>query len=445
MKLQRVCTRVGSLSVALLVVGSSLAGAAKAATGSVALGTADGFAVMAAATITNTGPTTITGDIGLSPGTAITGQGSLTLHGTIHAADVAAAQAQADLVTAYNDAAGRSPDAVIAGDIGGATFTPGVYSSASSLGITGTLTLDAKGDPNAVFIFQMGSTLITASSSHVVLTGGAQSSNVFWQVGSSATLGTYSQLSGSILALASITLTTGVTVDGRALARTAAVTMDSNTVGKQGTPVVTPPATGGAVALGSAKDFAVMAAATITNTGPTTITGDIGLSPGTAITGQGSLTPYGTIHAADAVAAQAQADLVTAYNDAAGRSPDAVLAGDLGGQTFTPGVYSSASSLGITGTLTLDAKGDPNAAFIFQMGSTLITASASHVVLTGGAQASNVFWQVGSSATLGTYSQLSGSILALASINLSTGVTVDGRALARTAAVTMDSNTVTRP
>ena len=445
MKIQRLCAQVGSLSVALLVVGSSLAGAAKAATGSVALGAADGFAVMAAATITNTGPTTVTGDIGLSPGTAITGQGSLTLHGTIHAADVAAAQAQADLVTAYNDAAGRSPDAVIAGDIGGATFTPGVYKSASSLGITGTLTLDAKGDPNAVFIFQMGSTLITASSSHVVLMGGAQSSNVFWQVGSSATLGTYSQLSGSIMALASITLTTGVTVDGRALARTAAVTMDSNTVGKQGTPVVTPPATGGAVALGSAKDFAVMAAATITNTGPTTITGDIGLSPGTAITGQGSLTPYGTIHAADAVAAQAQADLVTAYNDAAGRSPDAVLAGDLGGQTFTPGVYSSASSLGITGTLTLDAKGDPNAAFIFQMGSTLITASASHVVLTGGAQASNVFWQVGSSATLGTYSQLSGSILALASITLTTGVTVDGRALARNAAVTMDTNTITRP
>jgi len=153
-----------------------------------------------------------------------------------------------------------------------------------------------------------------------------------------------------------------------------------------------------------------MAAATITNTGPTTVTGDIGLSPGTAITRQGSLTLHGTIHAADAAAAQAQADLVTAYNYAAGRSPDAVLAG---GQTFTPGVYSSASSLGITGTLTLDAKGDPNAAF--------------------------------SPATLGTYSQLSGSILALASITLTTGVTVDSRALARNAAVTMDSNTVTRP
>jgi hypothetical protein len=231
MKLQKVCKRLGSLSVALVVVGSSLAGAAKAATGgSVGLGAATDFAVMAAATITNTGPTTITGDIGLSPGTAITGQGSLTVHGTIHAADAAAAQAQADLVTAYNDAAGRSPNAVVAGDLGGQTLTPGVYSSASSLGITGTLTLDANGDPNAVFIFQMGSTLITASGSHVVLTGGAQPSNVFWQVGSSATLGTYSQLSGSILALASITLTTGVTVDGRALARTAAVTMDSNTI-----------------------------------------------------------------------------------------------------------------------------------------------------------------------------------------------------------------------
>jgi Ice-binding-like len=143
------------------------------------------------------------------------------------------------------------------------------------------------------------------------------------------------------------------------------VTMDSNTIGDQAAPVVTPPPTGGAVGLGAAGGFAVMAAATITNTGPTTVSGDIGLSPGTAVTGQGSLTVHGTIHAADDAASQAQSDLVTAYDDAAGRTPDAVVSGDIGGQTLTPGVYSSASSLGITGTLTLDAQGDPDAVFIF--------------------------------------------------------------------------------
>ncbi|MDQ1394473.1 MAG: hypothetical protein QOF30_3450 [Acidimicrobiaceae bacterium] len=231
MGIRKVCPRVGSIGVALVLVCSSWPGVASAAPGPVAMGSAGAFSVMAAATITNTGSTTITGDVGLSPGTAITGLTSVTLHGTVHAADAVAAQGQSDLTAAYNDAASRTPDATSAGDIGGTTVTPGVYKSASSLGLTGTVTLDAQGNPNAVFIFQIGSTLITASASHVALTGGAQPSNVFWQVGSSATLGTYSVFSGTIMALASITLTTGVTVDGRALARTAAVTMDTNTVG----------------------------------------------------------------------------------------------------------------------------------------------------------------------------------------------------------------------
>ena len=343
----------------------------------------------------------------------------------------------------HNDAAARPAGCHRRRRHRGPELHPRVYRSASSLGITGTLTLDAQGDPNAVFIFQSASTLITASASHVTLTGGAQWSHVFWQVGSSATLGTYPGSRAASLPWPRSPLTTGVTVDGRALARTAAVTMDSDTISRGPVPVPVPVPTT-SVNLGTADAFGVMAAATITNTGPTTITGDIGLSPGTAITGQGSITLHGSAHAADAVAALAQADLVTAYNDAAARPADATVAGDIGGQSFTPGVYRSASSLGITGTLTLNGQGNPNAVFIFQMGSTLITASASHVALTGGAQWSHVFWQVGSSATLGTYSQLSGSILALASITLTTGVTVDGRALARTAAVTMDSDTISK-
>ncbi|NBJ17034.1 MAG: DUF3494 domain-containing protein [Dehalobacter sp. 4CP] len=194
------------------------------------LGTATGFAVLAGSTITNTGSTTIAGDVGVFPGTAITGFPPGIITGTTHAGDIVAQQAKTDLVTAYNNAAGQTPTGTVSGDIGGQTLTPGVYNSTSSLGITGVLTLNAQGDPNAVFIFQIASTLTTASASSVVLINGAQACNVFWQIGSSATLGTGSSFQGTILALASITATTSVSVNGRLLARNGAVTLDTNII-----------------------------------------------------------------------------------------------------------------------------------------------------------------------------------------------------------------------
>jgi hypothetical protein len=197
----------------------------------VSLGTAANFAVLAGSTITNTGSTSITGNVGLSPGTAVTGFLGGLLDVTVLADNDVAAQAKTDLAGAYDDAAGRPTTDSIPVELGGTTQTPGVYESpAGTFGITGTVTLDAKGDPNAVFIFKAASTLITASGSHVKLINGAQSANVFWQVGSSATLGTYSVLRGNVMALASITVTTGTTVDGRMLARTGAVTLDSDTI-----------------------------------------------------------------------------------------------------------------------------------------------------------------------------------------------------------------------
>ncbi|MDH6130283.1 ice-binding family protein [Kitasatospora sp. GP82] len=222
--------------------------------------------------------------------------------------------------------------------------------------------------------------------------------------------------------------------------------------------VATPPSAGAAtppsasprtatppVSLGTAGDFAVLAASTITNTGPTTVNGDLGLSPGTSVTGFPPGQVNGTQHVADAVALQAKNDLTAAYNDAAGRPTTATVPVELGGTTKTPGVYDSpAGTFGITGPLTLDAQGDPNAVFIFKAASTLTTASASSVNLVNGARACNVFWQVGSSATLGTNSILRGNVLALASITVTTGVTVEGRTLARNAAVTLDSDTITR-
>jgi len=197
--------------------------------------------------------------------------------------------------------------------------------------------------------------------------------------------------------------------------------------------------------LGSAASFAVLGGQTVTNTSPTTIFGNLGVSPGSAITGfpPGSLTA-GATHAADAVALQAQSDVTIAYDDLAGQACTGDITGqDLGGQTLTEGVYCSTSSSQLTGALTLDAQGNADAVFIFKMVSTLTTASSSSVSVINGGTACNVFWQVGSSATLGTTTHFVGNILALTSIALQNNADVVGRALARNGEVTMDTNNVT--
>ncbi len=201
------------------------------------------------------------------------------------------------------------------------------------------------------------------------------------------------------------------------------------------------------VPLRSAASFAVLAYATVTNTALlTTVNGDLGVSPGTAVTG--APVVHGAIHAGDAVAAQAQLDVTAAYNDAFGRtcSPVDVTGVDLGGKTLTPGLYKSTSSLGIAaGALTLDAQGDPDAVFIFQSATSLITADGTQVILIGGAQAANIYWQLGSSATLGKTSVFKGNIRAYASVWVHTGARMAGRLLARTGEVTLDGTTSNRP
>jgi hypothetical protein len=214
----------------------------------------------------------------------------------------------------------------------------------------------------------------------------------------------------------------------------------------------------GGIDLGTAGNFAVLAATAVTNTGPTVINGsasggggNVGLSPNglTSITGfpPGIVAAPYIIEAGNAVTLQAQNDLTTAYNAAAGLAPTQDLTGqNLGGLTLTPGVYFFSSSAQLTGTLTLNDQGNANAQFVFQIGSTLTTASNSSVVtINGGAMPGcDVFWQVGSSATLGTGTAFEGHILADVSITMTTGATIlDGSALARTGAVTLDSNTIT--
>ena len=246
------------LSAGLIVAGALLLQHhAMAVPVMVNLGTASDFAVLAGQGIAVAGAnntTTINRDIGTYPNPAITGA-SIVLNGANQTGNPGLMlQAKNDLTTAYLDAAGRAATTSYGGanqELGGLTLTSGVYHDSSSFGLTGTLTLDAQGNANAVWIFQAGSTLTTASGSKVVLLNGADACNIFWQIGSSATLGTGSSFIGNILALTDITVTTGVTVDGRVLARNGAVTLDSDTItkgdcGTGGTPV---PDTGGTLLL----------------------------------------------------------------------------------------------------------------------------------------------------------------------------------------------------
>jgi hypothetical protein len=203
----------------------------------------------------------------------------------------------------------------------------------------------------------------------------------------------------------------------------------------------------GPVVLAAAGNFAALGGSTVTSTGPTMITGDVGVSPGTALVGFPPGAIVGVQHVGDTTAALAEAALTVAYNDAAGRTLCPVsVTGNLGGQTLPPGLYKSTSSLAISsGDLTLDAGGDSTAVFIFQMASTLMTTPGRQVILSGGAKSSNVFWQVGTSATLGSTTAFQGTIMADQAISLNTGATLSGRLLARIAAVTMDSNVIVVP
>ena len=299
-------TRYAWLAASPLAAGAVAAGAAAlfiatphalAATTQVGLGTAASFGVLAGTAVTNTGPSIINGpsvsiggDLGVYPGTAVTGFPPGTVTGTIYTATgpgAVAADAQADLTVAYNDAAGRTPATAIPAAIGSggidpaefAQLAPGIYKASSSLDVFGTLTLNAGGEADAVWIFQVPSALMTdPTGSSVVLTNGAQACNVFWQVGSSATLNTGTPFQGTILALASITMPGAVTIDGRALARNGDVTLNDDTIN---VPAACPPSTGSSP---SASPTSASPTGTATTTASPTA---VPPSPGPSPTGTG--------------------------------------------------------------------------------------------------------------------------------------------------------------
>jgi len=241
------------------------------------------------------------------------------------------------------------------------------------------------------------------------------------------------------------TITTGAkNIPGTALAKDYIWTFTTvtipNVISEQNTVMTTVP-------LAGTSNFAVLAGSAVTNTGATSITGDLGLSPGSSVGGFPPGIVIGTQHINDQIASQAKLDLTAAFNDAVARtSTDIVtLSGNIGGLTLTPGLYKSTSSLAISsGDLTFDAKGNANAVFIIQIASSLTTTSGRKVILSGGASASNIFWQVGSSATFGTTSVFKGTVLVMQSITFNTGASLDGRALTRTGGITMAGNTIVR-
>jgi cytoskeletal protein CcmA (bactofilin family) len=443
---------------------------------SVDLGQSEEFAILSKSGITNVFPSNITGNVGTSP---ITGAALLLtcgeVTGTIYT--VAAAgplpcrvpdaprltSAVLDMQAAYTNVAGRtSPDVLNLGSgiIGGQTLSPGLYKWTSTLVIATDIVLN--GGPNDVWIFQAPGTFNMGSAVKIILTGGAKAENVFWQVAGAVTLGTTSEFRGTLLGKTSIAVQTGAIVEGRLLAQTA-VTLQMNTVTNptavtSSPPVPTPSPVQARVDLGIAEEFVILSKSGITNVFPSNITGNVGTSP---ITGAALLLTCGevtgtiyTVAAAGPLPCRVNnptlltpsvLNMQAAYTDAAGRTSPDVLnlgAGVIGGQTLTPGLYKWASTLVIANNIILN--GGPNDVWIFQVAGTFNMSSATKIILTGGARAKNVFWQVSGAVTLGTTSEFKGTLLGKTSIAVQTGATVEGRLLAQTA-VTLQMNTVTMP
>lgn len=398
------------------------------------LGAAANYSALAGSSVLNTGPTVLSGDIGASPGSVVTGFPPGITSGVIHRNDAGAALAQSNLAAAIVDADARISTGVISGDLSGKTLRSGVYSSSATIRLQTDLILDGKNNPNGIFIFQIDGRLSTSVGSRIILINGAQPSNVFWRVSGETNLGGGSYFRGTILGSADIIVGANTNLIGRTLTRSGTVSLHTS-----------PLSSSIPVALGLGSTFSVLAGASVAGGGVSSLQGDLGVSPATAISGFPPGQVGGTQHPGDAVAAQAQEDVNAAYADAASRVATSMLNGDIGGTTLTPGVYVSAAALSIGSLLTFDGLNNPNAIFIIQVQAALNTAASTSLKLTNGASASNIFWQITGAASLGADSSFAGTILGFAAVSVGSNVSFVGRILALNGAVTLDSDTITTP
>ncbi|NCA81693.1 MAG: DUF3494 domain-containing protein [Opitutae bacterium] len=440
------------------------------------LGTAADFGALAGAAISGTGH--VKGAVGAVGAIAP----AITSTGTIYPmGDPVVLTALDAVATAYNEGLNRTHDVLLSAaayELGGTTLTPGVYKIGAAATVATPFTLDAEGDPEAVFIIQITGALgTTAATGNVVLTNGAQSANVFWIVEGAVSAGAGTHMEGTILGGAGIAFGAATTLNGRLLAGTAAgtiamattisVPVDPSVVGGRVwfdaniNGIQDPAETTGftnvpvallqlvlekvAIDLGTAADFGVLAGAAITGTGD--VEGDVGSGTGAiapAITSSGTIYPMG-----HAVVMAALDDFETAYSDGKSRAHEVELSAaayELGGTTLTPGVYKIGAAATVATPVTLDAEGDPEAVFIIQIvGALGTTAATGNVMLTNEATSANVFWVVDGAVSLGANSHMEGTILCGATITFGAATTISGRALAGAAAGTIALATTYSP
>ena len=449
-----------SILFVLAVISSAIVAAANV---NIPLGSCQGFAVEASAGVTFDGrlTTLYTGSVGVAPGTSI--EGSYLLDdGAVERNSPLANSCTADLKIAYGAASSAAcPASNIIVELGGRTLLPGVYCSSDQLKISAsTVTLDGNNDPNAQWIFQSATSLTTATTTSFILLNGAKEQNVFWALGTSAFIGYSSSFVGNILASSAVTFGHDSAIVGRALAMTAVSFESGSSVTLPASPAPMKKSlrsvkktarvavTSTSVPLGSCSTFALEAGSAMNfNGAKTTIhEGSIGISPGNTIQGNYQVVA-GSVEVTSTRSNACQADRNIAYNAAASAPCSANnTRTELSGLTLGPGVYCSGGAMTLSaGTLTLDAFGDSDAQWIFQMASTLITSPYTSFILANGAQAKNVFWKVGSSATIGYSSSFVGNIIAYASISFGHTSVLNGRGLAGAGVSFAGDSDVTQP
>ena len=440
------------------------------------LGTAADFGALAGGAISGTG--SVEGDVGSGTGAIAP---AITSTGTIYpTGDAVVMTALDDFATAYNEGKNRPHDVLLSAaayELGGTTLTSGVYKIGAAATLTSPVTLDAEGDPDAVFIIQIvGAFGATAAVGNVVLANDAQSRNIYWIVEAAVSMGANTHLEGTILGGATITFGADTTMNGRALAGSAAGTVTLATT--LSAPPLPPVPVGGRVwldtngdgiqdltettgftnipvallqvvvdglpiELGTAADFGALAGGAISGTG--NVEGDVGSGTGAIAP---AITSTGTIYlTGDAAVMTALDDFATAYSEGKNRSHNVELSAaayELGGTTLTSGVYKIGAAATLASSVTLDAEGDPDAVFIIQIvGALGATAATGNVVLMNGAQSDNVFWIVEGAVSMGANTHMEGTILGGAAITFGATTTMNGRALAGSAAGTVALATTT--